>query len=130
MSYLKQVPLLGIQPIESFARTATLIQNVACWEDYEIDFPQARSIYNIAALAFYPRIRMRSGGGLPAQALGISFWSHTSRADIKNMFGVSKVQIPQGAEYFAVAWMTPPAQSAESGPFPETLFRVVWELSI
>lgn len=130
MSYLKQVPLLGIQPIPSFAREATLLQNVACWADYEIDFPAARSIFNVAALAFYPRLRMQSGGGLPAQTLGLSFWSHTQRADIKNMFGVSKVQVPQGAEYFAVAWMTPPDESTVFGPFPETLFRIVWGLAL
>jgi len=130
MSYLKQSPLLGIQAVPSFAREATLIQNIACWDDYDIDFPAARSIYNIAALAFYPRLRMQPTGGISAQTLGVSFWSHTQRADIKNIFGVSKVAIPQGAEYFAVAWITPPDASAANGPFPETLFRVVWGLSL
>jgi hypothetical protein len=134
MNLLKESPSVGIQAIPPFAREATLIQNVQCWQDWGEegqDFPAARSNYNVAALAFYPRLRMQTfGGGQISQTLGITFWSHAQRVQIPNVFGVSKVLIPQGAEYFSVAWLQPPDWSLASGPYPEEMFRIVWGLGL
>jgi hypothetical protein len=132
MNLLKESPLLGIQAIPPFVKEATLFQNVQCWADFsELEnFPAANSIYNIAALAFYPRLRMVAVGGRAAQALSITYWASSNTANIANIYGVSKVLVPQGAEYFAVAWIQPPDWTLEIGPFPEEMFRVVWGLGL
>lgn len=133
MNLLKESILLGIQAIPPFARTATLCQNVQCWNDWAEaqSFPAAASIFNIAALAFYPRFRMQSGVAGPiAQTLGLSFWSAFQSLPVPNTFNVSEVLVPQGVEYFAVAWIQPPDWSLEDGPYPEDMFRVIWGLGL
>lgn len=124
---------LGIQPIAPFAREGCLQQTAQCWESFEFAeaFPGSRGIYNIAALAFFPRGRLLPGGEARAQMLHLSFWSHTKVAGVPNIFGQSWVAVPQGAEYFAVAWFAPPAWALQNtGPFPEDLFRVQWGLQL
>lgn len=124
---------LGIQPIALFARRVTLHQVAQCWESFEASepFPQARGMYNIAALAMFPRGRLLAGGEARAQMLSLSFWSDKQSANVPNIFGQSFIQVPQGAEYFSVSWFAPPAWALEAtGPFPEDLFRVQWELQL
>jgi hypothetical protein len=132
MNLLKESILLGVQAIPPFVKTATLFQNVQCWNDFgELNnFPAANSIYNIAALAFYPRLRMVGVGGRPAQTLSTTYWSSSSTVNVINTYGVSEVKVPQGAEYFAVAWIQPPDWTLTNGPFPEEMFRVVWGLGL
>lgn len=132
MNLLKESPLLGIQAIPPFVREATLCQNVQCWRDFiELQsFPAAESIFNIAALAFYPRLRMLASGGPASQTLLTTYWATSNTVGIANIFGIDKVKVPQGAEYFAVAWIQPPNWTFEIGPFPEDMFRVVWELGL
>jgi hypothetical protein len=133
MNIQKETILLGIQPIPPFAKFATLVQNEQCWGDFNeehVGFPAARSIFNVAAMAFYTRLRMVNTGGRPAQTLGSSFWGDTYSQAVPNIFGQNKVGIPQGAEYYGVAWMQPPDWTLADGPYPEDMFRIIWELSI
>lgn len=129
---------LGIQPIPPFAREVTLVQLQPCWdayEGYEADpFPLPKTIYNIAALGFFSRIRMQPNVSPSFVGMvGISYWSWTRVAGIKLIFGEDKIQIPQGAEYYGVSWAAPPEWSLATpngGPYPEDMFRTIWGLAI
>lgn len=135
MNIYKEAILLGIQPIPPFARTATLVQLPQPWSSWNgagdgIPFPAATSNLNVAALAFYPRLRMFAGTGKVAAMLGLSFWSDAQQNGVPNIYGTSRIAIPQGAEYFGVSWLQPPDAAFENGPYPEDLFRVVWGLGV
>ncbi len=125
----KQVRLLGREPIPRFAREATL-----CWFGYEsiaqpTDFPEQWSIYNIAALALYPREGAIGSAVTPSRSL--TYWAPSSVVGIENVFGTSTIKIPHSCEWFSLAWLTPPqVWLDEAGPFPEEMFRIRWDLAI
>lgn len=133
MNLIKESALLGCQAIPPFVREATLVQLPQCWDgwDQPTGFPAAQSIFNVAAMAFYPRRRLESvPGGWAAQTLGVSYWTDRNSDRVPNIFGQSKVVVPQGAEYVAIAWIQPPDWSLINGPYPEDMFRIVWGLSV
>lgn len=128
----KRVRAVGREPVPKFARWATL-----CWQ-YPVgatgtpDFPLVRSVYNIAALAFYPR-RSASGGLSVAAAspTSVTFWSANDSQGISNMYGTHRVAIPHHSEWFSVAWAKLPGEALENGgPYYEDIFRVRWELAL
>lgn len=130
----RRTPTLGLQWIPPFSKVVTLHQVAQCWADYqdsEGDFEAADSIYNIACLAFFQRGAMsgfQDAGRF--QTLGRSYWSTQTRDGIANVYGVSQVAIPQGAELVAVSWIKPPDWTTLSGPYPENLFRLIYGLSL
>ena len=73
---------------------------------------------------------MFDGVGVQSGMLGLSYWSDAAQTGVPNVFGASKVAVPQGAEYFAVSWLALPATVYETGPFPEDLFRIIWGLGV
>ena len=126
----KRVSALGREPVPKFARLATL-----CWQ-YPVgagpDFPAATSIYNVAALAFFPR-RAASGGNsvVTSSPTGVTFWSINDSQGISNVYGQSTVKIPHHSEWFSVAWLRLPTEGLESGgPFYEDIFRIRWGLAL
>lgn len=125
----KQVRLLGREPIPRFAREATL-----CWYGYESiaqpsPFPEQWSIYNVAALALYPR--NGAIGSVVTAARSLTYWCPTGTAGVENIYGTSTIVIPHDCEWYSVAWLTPPQVWLDgAGPFPEDIFRVRWTLSI
>jgi len=132
----RRTPALGLQWIPPFSKKVTLHQVVQCWDDMEQSggFPAADSIYNIACLAFLQRgasSSFQTAGRY--QALGRSYWSTNIADGVNNIYGVSEVAIPQGAELVAISWLKPPdwtfAQGA-LGPYPEDLFRLVYTLAL
>lgn len=138
MSSLKRTIRLGYQPIPRFAREGTLVQVMNCWDQAPESFPAADSRFNIACLAFFPRQKLLSPspylglGTVSNQPVSTTFWSNQTSTGVRNLYNVSRVAIPQGAEYWAVSWLQPPDSYLDvdnsDGPFPEDFFRVVWSL--
>ena len=128
----KRVQALGREPIPKFARYATL-----CWQypfgaTAAAEFPEAQTIYNIAALAFYPR-RSASGGisVVAASPTSITFWAVNDSQGVSNLYGVTRISVPHHSEWFSVAWLRLPATNLDdAGPFYEDIFKVRWELAL
>ncbi len=127
----KRVQAIGREPIPKFARFATL-----CW-GYPIgtnqaEFPEAESIYNIAALAFYRH--PAAGGGITpmvAEPESVSYWSTHTAGGVSHLFGRYKTTIPHHCEWYSVAWLRLPAANLVGlGPYYEDVFRVAWELAL
>lgn len=121
----KRVRLLGREPIPRFAREGTL-----CWlgyEDPDNAFPEQWSIYNIAALALYPRA---GAIGLSFPPRSVTYWSHTTIAGVDNIFGQDTIVIPHDCEWYSVAWLTPPQDWVDNTIPPEEYFRMRWDLAI
>lgn len=128
--YDKRVRLLGREPIPKFSRRACL-----CWAGWAEEtlpgvnqWPEIWSMYNIAAFAFYPR---HGNLNVPlSPPYSTTFWSHRAAGVHSNMFGQSWVNVPADAEWFSVAYITPPASLLATGPYPEEWFWVKWELAL
>lgn len=130
----RRTPVLGLQWIPPFSKRVTLHQIAQCWDDYldSTGFLAADSIFNIACLAFLQRGAMANFQDAGRyQALGRSYWSTQTSDGVPNVFGVDKVAIPQGAELVAISWLKPPDWTIQaSGPYPEDLFRLQYELAL
>lgn len=127
----KRVQAIGREPIPKFARYATL-----CWGypigNTDASFPEAESIYNIAALAFYRRVAASGGvGAWRNEPESVTYWSTHTSSGVSHIYGRYKTVIPHHCEWFSVAWLRLPAANlVGSGPFYEDVFRVAWELGL
>jgi len=146
MTAFKRTRRLGRQPLSSFIKFATLVQSSNAWRNLDVEgdsvWPEAQSIYNVAALAFYRRgveeVFTNStvqSSSHATQAIATTYWAEdSSLVPDAQIFGVDRVVVPNAAEFFSVAWLKPPDNAlggnSSKFPYPEQWFRLVAHTSI